>query len=591
MSEVCVRFINQLKGDMILYETKHATWRARLDEIIKQKDSAWTEYDNADNNITSLAPNATLVTHASRRAGGIGRWESVRCADWGDGECNNRCSGTGNTYKTPQGRPTRWGYYRTSHANSDCSWVWQHHCVCQYHSIDHSLLNTLKAKYDDLVKQEATHRTTEPAAPIIDVSCCQNDISCTGGKCYGNIQICQTFINSKVSKEDEQKILEQIKMTNNLFNQLLVNYNKNIKKLETYYINFQNLESRIKNEKNLNINAIFLEIKNLFEYVQTSFNIIFSNLESIYNYYLSIIESNGRITTTSFKSETNTIINNVRTLVNKSTIDYKAIIIKYDEIKTFWEKMELHKNNLDTMIFKKKLIDDNLKNFNIGIENVNNNNIEINSLVVNDNISLENLLKLVDNTNNIFKNQIINTKQAINNLFAEIKILVNTIPPQSIFYNIANDIFVASENTNILVNTKFAEIEEIINKNNIIGTTKKKNYETQKQINEDNKILYALEEQENNKKSDLLLLQLIEDEEKNKLLNSINQNIPINSVNQTTPINNVNQTTPIDITQMPIFTPMSLSKLEESQKMDYTVYIIIGVVVVVIIIIFLFMNK
>jgi hypothetical protein len=586
MSEKCIRFINELKGEMNLYETKHAAWRTELANLTARKDEAEIEFKNADIALSNTAPNS----HETSTRYDWFYGNKSNCSDWSDGACKDTCFVDRNYRITPGGRRSIVGYHRPSTHSSGCiAGKW--HCNCQIVNWDDSYVNSLKIKYEDLIKKINVHNSIEPAAPIIDVSCCQNDISCTGGKCYGNIQICQTFINAKVSKEDEQKMLEQIKMTNNLFNQLLVNYNKNIKKLETYYINFQNLESRIKNEKNLNINAIFLEIKNLFEYVQTSFNIIFSNLESIYNYYLSIIESNGRITTTSFKSETNTIINNVRTLVNKSTIDYKAIIIKYDEIKTFWEKMELHKNNLDTMIFKKKLIDDNLKNFNIGIENVNNNNIEINSLVVNDNISLENLLKLVDNTNNIFKNQIINTKQAINNLFAEIKILVNTIPPQSIFYNIANDIFVASENTNILVNTKFAEIEEIINKNNIIGTTKKKNYETQKQINEDNKILYALEEQENNKKSDLLLLQLIEDEEKNKLLNSINQNIPINSVNQTTPINNVNQTTPIDITQMPIFTPMSLSKLEESQKMDYTVYIIIGVVVVVIIIIFLFMNK
>ena len=153
MSEACVRFINQLKGEITLYETKHATWRAKLSDLIKQKDSAWTDYDNADKNIATLAPNATFVTNTERRAGGIGKWEWVRCADWGDGECNSRCSDTTSHYTTPQGRRTQWSYYRTSHKNSDCSWAWQHHCVCQYHSIDRSILNTLKDKYDDLVKQ------------------------------------------------------------------------------------------------------------------------------------------------------------------------------------------------------------------------------------------------------------------------------------------------------------------------------------------------------------------------------------------------------------------------------------------------------
>ena len=129
--------------------------------------------------------------------------------------------------------------------------------------------------------------------------------------------------------------------------------------------------------------------------------------------------TNYRITISNIDN-INTIINNVRSLVSKAATDYKTIITKYDEIKTFWEKMELHKNNLDTMNFKKKLIDDTIKNFNINIENINNINMEINSLIVNDDLKVENLLKLVDNINSSLKNQIINNKQTINNLFNEI---------------------------------------------------------------------------------------------------------------------------------------------------------------------------
>ena len=381
-------------------------------------------------------------------------------------------------------------------------------------------------------------------------------------------------------------VLKQIQLVKKLFDEILLKFNINFKKLEDYYINFKDIQSIIKNDKKLNINVIYLEIKNLFEYTQITFNIIFTILESLYYYYLSIVEYIGKLNTITYKTEANIIVTNVNSLIKKATTDYQVIIKKYDVIKTYWEKMELHKKNLDTMNFKNILINDYLKNFNIGIENINN--IEINSLVVNDDMSLNNLLKLIDNTNNIFKNNIINIKQIINNLFDDIKILFNTIPPQSsydniffhniyfniippqsIFYNIAQNIFIVSDNTNILVNSKFKDIQEIINNIINIGITKKNNYEIQKKIIEDNNILYALEEEEEEeeqkKKSDLLLLQLIKDEEKNKLLNSYNQ------------------TTPINITDI---TPLQISISEETLKIDYTVYIIMGVVVILFLIFF-----
>ena len=501
MSEKCIRFINELKGEMNLYETKHAACRTELANLTARKDEAEIEFNNADIALSNTAPNS----HETSTRYDWFYGNNSKCSDWSDGACKDKCFVDRNYRITPGGRRSIVGYHRPRTSSSGCiAGKW--HCNCQIVNWDDSYVNSLKIKYEDLIKKINVHNSIETTAPLIDVSCCQNDISCTGGKCYGNIQICQTFINAKVSKEDEQKMLEQIKMTNNLFNQLLVNYNKNIKELESYYINFQDIQSRIKNV--ININVIFLEIKNLFEYAQTSFNIIFSNLESIFNYYSTIVENNGRITSTSLKLETTTIINNVKSLINKATNDYKVIITKYDEIKTFWENIELQKNNLDTMNLKKNLIDNNIKNFNIDIENINNMNIEIKSLIINDDHNLDYLLKLINNINNSLKNQIIN-KQTINNLFNEFKTLFNTIPPQSIFYNIANEIFVASENTNILVNSKFKDIQETINNINNIGITKKNNYETQKKINEDNKILFALEEQENKKKSDILLLKLI----------------------------------------------------------------------------------
>ena len=587
MSEKCITFINQLKGEVEKYEAKHLIWRETLKKLIEEKDNAWSEYEKADNIIANLPPNNTYVAQTKRKRGGIGDSEWVRCADWSNKECSSRCSHTGNTYQTPLKKPTQWNSDTTSHADSDCTWAWQHHCLCKYHEIDLSQSNKLKEKYDDLVKAIHSWKTGhEPDVPIINVNCCKNDIFCANGKCYGNIQVCHSYVHSQGSLEDDILVLKQIQLVKKLFDEILLKFNINFKKLEDYYINFKDIQSIIKNDKKLNINVIYLEIKNLFEYTQITFNIIFTILESLYYYYLSIVEYIGKLNTITYKTEANIIVTNVNSLIKKATTDYQVIIKKYDVIKTYWEKMELHKKNLDTMNFKNILINDYLKNFNIGIENINN--IEINSLVVNDDMSLNNLLKLIDNTNNIFKNNIINIKQIINNLFDDIKILFNTIPPQSsydniffhniyfniippqsIFYNIAQNIFIVSDNTNILVNSKFKDIQEIINNIINIGITKKNNYEIQKKIIEDNNILYALEEEEEEeeqkKKSDLLLLQLIKDEEKNKLLNSYNQ------------------TTPINITDI---TPLQISISEETLKIDYTVYIIMGVVVILFLIFF-----
>jgi len=566
MSEKCLRFINQLETEVLKYEADHAAWRQRRNELIVARDAAFQAFEKADIALSQTQPNSHYT--ATRRDSFYGN--NSKCSDWSDGACERACRIDSNYKTTPGGRRSIVGHHRPSSYNSGCP-AGRWNCNCQIVNWDASAVTKLKTQYDDLVRQLKDHETIERKPPPIDVSCCRNEILCNGGKCYGNIQVCKNFINNLSSIEDENKIVEQINLMYTLFNKELQNFNNSLKELEDYYKNFKVLRDQINNNKNLNTNSIFFDMKNLYSFAETSYNILFKSLESIYNYYGAIIENNGRIKTSSLKTSSNSIINSITPIVKKVTSDYQSIIIKYDEIKTFWERLELEKNNLNSMFLKKNLIDDYLKNFNIDIENINTSNIQVKSLIPVNDTDIVTLLKLVDNMNKSFNNQIINNTQSINNLFNEIKVLFNTISPISIFFNTANEIFTAVENTNILLNNKFNTIKEVINSVNSIASTKKTNYETEKKINEDKKILFALEEQDNKRKSDLLLLELIENEEK-KLLEKSNQTTTINIT---------------DIIDKPLFTQIPITPVPEPAKMDYTIYIIVGVVVIIVLIFFM----
>ena len=172
------------------------------------------------------------------------------------------------------------------------------------------------------------------------------------------------------------------------------------------------------------------------------------------------------------------------------------------------------------------------------------------------------LLSLVENINKSFNNQIINNRQTINNLFNQIKVLFNTIRPQSIFYSIAKDILEESNNTITLVNNQFISIKKVLNNINNISTTKKTDYEIEKKLIEDNKI-YVIEEEEKQLNSDLLL-ELIENKEENTMTTPM-----------TTPM-----TKPMTI---PYTTPLSIITTAETANIDYTIYIIVAIVVILII--------
>jgi hypothetical protein len=492
MSQKCISFINQLKGETEIYEKRHTEWRNKLAELIRRKDTAYTNFNNADIALANTEPTE--------------RFAIDYCGTWSDGTCGGKCTHYRKT--TPGGRVSKYGYHRPSSQNSGCL-LGRWNCMCIVPKWDDSGVILLKTIYDDLEKQISTHILTEPSSPLIDVSCCENVISCSGGRCIGNIQQCQSFVYSKITEEEEMKVFEGIQVINNLLKQLVKNFNSNITELEGYYINFQELLEKIKKDKNLNINLLFLDMKILYKSAETSYNIIYSNMQGILNYYLGIIENNGRIkATSSLKPQIRQIINEVKTIVDKATSDFDSILKKYDEIKNFWESLELQKNNLDSMNINKILIDNNISNINIDIENINKLNTQVNSLIIKNDTELETLLKLVDNMNNLF-NQIINNRETINKLFNEIKILFNTIPPQSIFFNNAIDILTVSDNTNILVNNKFTDIQNIINNINNIGKNKKTNYEKEKKINEDYKKFNTIQEEEKKINSDLLLLELI----------------------------------------------------------------------------------
>ena len=580
---ICEAALKAVEKSRNIYLDKYTTWLAELQRLTAAKDAAEIAYNTADQALADTPTNQT-INNTSRGAMTSGD----ECADWSASECDTRCNWR--TLTTPGGKKSKWSYDRP-----ECKYTWGYtKCVCNYvDAWDKSDATEKKTLFDQLKRDLENHISQEPrykdnSPPT--VQCCSNDLDCRWGTCYGNIQNCRSLINNISQNEDASKVIESIRVTDILFNKLNNKFNDYKITFDNYYNSFTKI-----NFKQKNVDFIYNQIKTVYDNITVIFNQIEKNVVNILIYNGDLIDNNSKIpATSSYKVDSTTILNHSTSKTEKITSEYKIIVLLYVEIVNMFDEIERDKQNYNLIINKKGFIDENINNFNKNIESINDIYSEINSKILNSNEDLQKILELNNEAINI-NNKIIIYKNSINEKVKEIKTLNDTISPKSIYFNITKDVYIANENTNILVNTKFIELKEIINNINNITITKKTNYEIQKKINDDNKILYALEEEENKKNSDILLLQLIDNEEKNKLLKSYNQTTPIN-ITDITDITQLPISTPLPIsTQLPTFTQLPISTQlpiyisEETAKIDYTLYIIIGVVVIIII--FLFKNK
>jgi hypothetical protein len=553
---ICDAALKVVEESRKSYLKKYNQWVTDVRNLTLQKDIALSEYQKADAALADTPTNATEI-QSSRGTFAVG--PNNECDHWSSSDCHNRCNWR--TLTTPLGKKSKWDYRRPQPRH--CLTMWR--CECDFvNSWNTSDVTEKKTKYENLenqlrnrIGQEPKYKDENPPT----VQCCSNDIDCGGGVCHGSIQSCKIIIDNLNKKEDEDKVMVGIRDMQTLFNGLITKFNNYKSTFENYNRSFNNINF---NQKNINL--IYNQIKSAYDNTTAIFNQIEKNVENILIFNNSLLTNNSKIgALSSYKEESNTILNNSNSKRQQILDEYKDIVELYVKIYKVNEDLERDTQNYNSMIVKKSIIDETVNNFNNNIDSINNIYTEIKSLIL---FSEDDLQRLLELNNKVIdtNNQITNLKNLLSTKFEEIKVLFNTISPRSIYYNTAYEIFVASENTFKLINTKFNEIQEIINDINNNSKTKKKDYESQKKINEDTKQLYALEQEENKRNSDILLLKIIEEEEKNKL--SKIKSIPINITD------NVSSSIIID----------------KTQKIDYTIYIIIGVIVILFLI-FLFMKN
>ena len=534
------------------YQTKYDEWFNDVKELTKKRDEAKEAYTRADIALANTPINAQVANIARGYGGGS------ECSSWSADECDTRCNWRYLT--TPGGRKSQWYYTRPR--SDKCS----QKCICHFvDTWDASDATEKKVKYEQAennlknrINEEPKYKDENPPT----VQCCSNDLDCNKGICRGIIQQCRFVINERKKKENESTVIDNIRYIKKLLDEFIINFNKNVESFNNNYNNFNNINF---NQKNVNI--IYNQINSIYDNLTLIFNSIEKDTEYIMIYFNSLFINNQRISANSnFKEESNRILGDASTKTQEATYTYQKIIVElYFAVYDYFNNIVRKKNNYNTMLLKKSLLDTNVNNFNNNIETINNIYSEINAINLTSDIDLEKILELKDKAVNVFNNQVKNYKTSINEKFNEINILRDTISPDPkyLYFNLANNIYIACENMNTLVNKKFIELEEIINKTNNTTNQKKDNYETFKRHNEEKKILYAKEEEDKSFNDDLITMQLLEKENNNE-----------NSNNQ--------------ITQFPINTYTYTS--EETVKIDYTIYII-GAIVVVIFITFLFIKK
>ena len=506
------------------YQTKYDNWFNDVKELTKKRDEAKEAFTKADIALANTPTNST-ETAISRGELTVGR----TCADFTDDDCYNRCHWR--TLTTPGGRKSIWYYdLNKNDCNDDISkWMGYKKCICHFvGSWNTNDVTEKKVIYEQAennlknrINEEPKYKDENPPT----VQCCSNDLDCNQGICKGIIQDCKLLINIAFNKENENKILDSIKELKIIFNDYIKNFNQNVELFKNNYNTFNNI-----NFNQTNINIIYNQIKSVYDYITIIYNQIEKNIVNILIYFNSLFTNNQRISDNSnLKEESILILNEALPKSKIATNTFRNTIVEqYFKVKVFFDDIEREKNNYNSMLLKKSLMDTNINNFNNNIESINNIYSDINTISLTSDADLEQILELKNKAINIFNNQVKNYKNSINEKFNEIKILSETISPNYIYFNTANNIYSACENMNIFVNIKFIELEEIIIKIQNIINEKKTNYEKKKNIEkkiyEDKNILYTLEEDENLVKNNKIIKPII--------LSTNNVDTPVKLVSQ-----------------------------------------------------------
>ena len=457
-------------------------WNTKRNELYNRKTLLLEQIKTEDDRLLNTWPTGTYETRGGCDYG------------WGDSDCNRRCSDDFKGLVSPwSNKRSKYNYLPTSGSWFGPCCCGKNECQCLYvKSWDASTLTTLMASLTDVEADIKNHENNEYPKPApVQVQCCSNEMSCSGGICYGNLQICESIVENIASTENEPQTFQSIKDVEKKIIQMISNINNNKPIIDIYYNNIQDVDYT----KNYKI--VYNQISNIYENLKNIYNQIYEDVQSILKFISDIKISNARITVTSqYKSESNRILNDL--VENKSPKlikEFRDILTKYVEIKDIYTSINTENNNFDLMVKNKKKIDELFDFFNKNIDLIieDYNNLENFTILFDDDLNkISGILNSINNINNIIKGFVTNTKEKLK----ETEILYDTFDTNSIYKNVINENLNNTTTIVTQIQQKYDKINELIKNSNTIYLTKKDIYEKNRKLKYDEKLLNILEEQE-----------------------------------------------------------------------------------------------
>lgn len=526
-------------------------WKEKRTSLYHTEQRLKSELDILDNTMKNIKPI------------GIGEATTGGCSDnWNDSNCDGACATEYIGVNTP------WKNNKTPYISNVTEGSYfgpcmggQKQCECLYQRYYDDIGMTTKIKELQLVQADIkNHEKNEYPKPAkINVQCCSNEIGCSGSKCYGNVQTCETIVANLENTQDEPTIFKNIESINFQINKLIENINYNQKYFEIYYNNFQNFDY------SKNYKLVYQQLKNLYDNITNYYKQIFEDVESILMFINDIKVANARITATStYKNRSNNILSELTDTKSDIIInEFRNLLEKYVEIKDVYKTFDDEKTNYDTMVKNKEYIDQYMITLNKNFDRIIEEYGKIENYVIlqdDDKKKIFNLYEFINNINTYIKKNIDDAKQKFNSsellYYTYNENSCQTTPyPCSLYQDVANQLLNDSKNIITQMEKKYDETNEIINKSKNIYLLKIDTYEKNKKIKYDEMLLNIYEEQEQRQEKEyekqekekqdkielkLTLQKFIEEEEKMELEQELRLQKLIEDENNFYKNNNVN---------------------------------------------------
>jgi hypothetical protein len=490
-------------------------WKEKRERLYKTEQELINELDDLDEAMIKLPLTGTYEVSKKGCATG---WNETNC--WQT--CFNEYTGVNTPWKNNKVR----FFPNVTPTNNCLGKINERQCHCLYQKNRDDLGMTKKIK--KLLETQAdikNHEDNEfPKPAEINVLCCENELGCSGGRCYGNVQTCNTIVSNLDKKQDEPSILKNIENIDFQINNLIDNININTEYFDKFYNNFINFNY------SKNYKSVYQQFINLYDNLTNYYNQIYKDTDSILRFisYVKIYDSRILITSplSYQKKKSAEILKKLDdTTFNTITDSFRTLLEKYVEIKDVYIIFKDENENYTTMVKNKKEIDENMIIINKKVDEIIEEFTKIENFDIIYDFDKQNIIgqyRLIMNINNNIKEYLDKSKFFINKseltlyTFRDISCASSPLPC-SLYYDAAVKIFNDSYDIIQKMEEKYKETTEIVNKSKNIYLLKIDTYERNKQLNYDETLLAAFEEQERERERiqleiELALQKLIEQE-------------------------------------------------------------------------------